>query len=412
MIQPAIPRLATPALRKLARGFPVVAITGPRQSGKTTLARETFPRKPYVSLEDPDERAFAAADTRGFLARFPRGAILDEVQRVPELFSYLQTLVDSRPAAGQFVLTGSQQFGLMGNITQTLAGRVGLIQLLPFSLGELPEASRKPSLASTLWRGLYPPLFARRVDPAQWYANYTMTYVERDVRQVAAIADLSQFQRFLKMCAARCGQILNLTSLGNDCGISHVTARAWLTVLEAGYIVFLLRPYHANFGKRLIKSPKLYFYDTGLASYLLDIRSAAQLETHPARGPLFETLIITEWLKHQYNLGLPANAFYWRDNVGDEIDLVVEEGRMLRAIEMKSGATIASDWTRTLSKWTTWAGERPVAPAVIYGGHQSMQRQNTPYVAWQDWPGYLAQSPRRQKTTGASRAQPKQNPLK
>ncbi|MBM3342069.1 MAG: ATP-binding protein [Betaproteobacteria bacterium] len=389
MAQPPIPRHAAPALRKLARGFPIVAITGPRQSGKTTLARETFPQKPYVSLEDPDERAFAASDARGFLARFPRGAILDEVQRAPALFSYLQTIVDSHPVAGRFVLTGSQQFGLVGNITQTLAGRVGLIQLLPFSLGELPAAHAKQSLPAALWRGLYPPLFSRRVDPAQWYANYNMTYVERDVRQIAAVSNLTRFQRFLKMCAARCGQILNLSSLGADCGISHVTARAWLTVLEAGYIVFLLQPYHANFGKRLIKSPKLYFYDTGLASYLLDIRNATQMETHAARGGLFESLIVAEWLKHRYNQGLAANAYFWRDNVGDEIDLVVEDGRKLRALEIKSGATIASDWTRTLAKWTGWAGTRGVAPAVVYGGHQSMQRQGTQYVAWRDWPKIL-----------------------
>ncbi len=384
----SIPRFAAPALRKLARGFPIVAITGPRQSGKTTLARETFPKKPYVSLEDPDERAFATADPRGFLARFAQGAILDEVQRVPALFSYLQTLVDNKPAAGRFVLTGSQQFGLMGNIAQTLAGRVGLIQLLPFSLGELAGTRQQP-LAATLLRGFYPPLFSRRVDAQHWYANYAMTYVERDVRQVAAISNLSLFQRFLKMCAARCGQTLNLSSLGNDCGISHVTARAWLTVLEAGYIVFLLPPYHVNFGKRLVKSPKLYFHDTGLACHLLDIRSAAQLETHSARGALFESMVVAEWLKHRYNQGLPGNAYFWRDNVGNEIDLVIENGQKLQPVEIKSGATIASDWTRTLNKWAGWAGERSVSPTVVYGGNQSMSRQGAQFVAWQDWSVFM-----------------------
>lgn len=400
---PVISREASSALRRLARGFPIVAVTGPRQSGKTTLTRETFPDKPYVSLEDPDERTFATSDPRGFLARFPRGAILDEAQRAPALFSYLQTLVDEHPGAGRYVLTGSQQFGLMGNITQTLAGRVGLIQLLPFSLGEVAESIRGLSLPATLWRGLYPPLFSRRVDPAQWYANYTMTYVERDVRQIAGISNLTQFQRFLKMCAARCGQILNLSSLGSDCGISHVTARAWLTVLEAGYVVFTLPPYHANFGKRLIKSPKLYFYDTGLAAYLLDIRNASQMETHPARGALFESLITAEWLKHRYNRGLAANAYFWRDNVGDEIDLVTEDGGELRAVEIKSGATIAGDWTRTLSKWVGWAGERSVSPLVVYGGSQSMQRQNAHFVAWRDWPERIAKRSRTVRKSPAAK---------
>jgi uncharacterized protein len=384
-----IARAATPTLRKLARGFPIVAITGPRQSGKTTLARGTFPKKPYISLEDPDERAFATADPRGFLARFAQGAILDEVQRVPALFSYLQTLVDDKPVAGRFVLTGSQQFGLMGNIAQTLAGRVGLVQLLPFSLNELAGTARPPSLAATLLKGFYPPLFSRRVDSQHWYANYAMTYVERDVRQIAAISNLSLFQRFLKMCAARCGQTLNLSSLGNDCGISHMTARAWLTVLETGYIVFLLPPYHVNFGKRLVKFPKLYFHDTGLACHLLDIRSASQMETHPARGALFESMVVTEWLKHRYNQGLSSNAFFWRDNIGNEIDLVIDSEQKLRPVEIKSGATIAKDWTRTLTKWAGWAGDRSATPAVVYGGNQSLLHQGAQFVAWRDWPAFL-----------------------
>ena len=382
-----IPRDASVSLRRLARGFPVVAVTGPRQSGKTTLVRATFPGKAYVSLEDPDERALALADPRAFLGRFARGAILDEVQRAPELFSYLQTRGDERRTAGQFVLTGSQQFGLMASITQSLAGRVGLLHLLPFALAELKAREKlDASLARVLFRGLYPPLYSRRVAPPQWYASYVETYVERDVRQVAAISDLTAFRRFLRMCAARCGGLLNLSGLANDCGISHVTARAWLTVLEASYIVHLLPPYHVNFGKRLVKTPKLYFYDTGLAAYLLDIRDARQLETHPARGALFESLLVCEWLKHRFNQALPANAFFWRDNVGNEIDLLLDHGRSLQPIEMKSGQTPSGDYFGPLRKWLGWAGPRARRPAVVYGGSRAMEVDGVRLLGWREWP--------------------------
>jgi len=382
-----LPRDATAALRRLARGFPVVAVTGPRQSGKTTLVRATFPGKVYVSLEDPDERALALEDPRAFLGRFARGAILDEVQRAPELFSYLQTRVDERRSAGQFVLTGSQQFGLMASITQSLAGRVGLLHLLPFALAELkPQGKLDASLSRVIFRGLYPPVVSRRVAPPQWYASYVSTYVERDVRQVAAISDVAAFRRFLRMCAARCGQLLNLSGLANDCGISHVTARAWLTVLEASYIVHLLPPYHVNFGKRLVKTPKLYFYDTGLASYLLDIRESRQLETHPARGALFESLMVSEWLKHRFNRALPTNAFFWRDNVGNEIDLLLDHGRSLQPVEMKSGQTPSGDYFAVLHKWLAWAGPRARRPAVVYGGSRSMELKGVRLLGWREWP--------------------------
>jgi predicted AAA+ superfamily ATPase len=382
-----LPRDASTALRRLARGFPVVAVTGPRQSGKTTLVRAAFPGKAYVSLEDPDERAFALEDPRAFLSRFARGAILDEVQRAPELFSYLQTRVDERRAAGQFVLTGSQQFGLMASITQSLAGRVGLLHLLPLALSELKAQGKlEASLPRVLFRGLYPALASRRVAPPLWYASYVATYVERDVRQVAAISDLALFRRFLRMCAGRCGQLLNLSSLANDCGISHVTARAWLTVLEASYIVHLLAPYHVNFGKRLVKTPKLYFHDTGLAAYLLDIREPRQLETHPARGALFESLLVSEWLKHRCNRALPANSFFWRDNTGNEIDLLLDHGRSLQPVEIKSGQTPGGDYFVALHKWLAWAGPRARRPTVVYGGDRSMDRDGVRLLGWREWP--------------------------
>lgn len=379
-----IPRAATQTLQHLAQGYPILAITGPRQSGKTTLAKATFAEKRYVSLEDPDERLFAAEDPRGFLARFPDGAILDEAQHCPELFSYLQTLVDNKRQMGQFVITGSQQFGLMSNISQTLAGRVGLVQVLPFSLSELQHAGIAVNqLDELLCRGLYPPLYDRDLDPAHWFSNYVMTYVERDVRQLIEVQNLSLFQRFLKMCAARTGQLLNLSSLSNDCGVSHTTVRKWLSVLEAGYIVFLLQPHHQNFGKRLVKTPKLYFHDTGLAAFLLGIRDPEHLSIHASRGALFENFVISELLKQRFNAGLPVNLYFWRNNIGDEIDVILEQGSKLQPIEIKSAQTIAPQFMSGLNKWMGIAGESALTPQLIYGGTESMTRNGVQIMSWQ-----------------------------
>lgn len=371
-------------LQGLARGYPVLAITGPRQSGKTTLARNTFADKPYVSLEDPDARAFAQEDPRGFLARFPEGAILDEAQRCPALFSYLQTRVDANRRMGEFVLTGSQQFGLLSTLTQSLAGRVGLVQLLPFSLQELQEGGAAVGCLDTLlWRGLYPPLYDRDVAPPQWFANYVMTYVERDVRQILEVQNLSLFQRFLKMCAARCGQLLNMSSLANDCGVSHKTVGAWLSVLEAGYVVFMLQPHHQNFGKRLVKTPKLYFHDTGLAAYLMGIRDAQHLAVHSARGALFENLVISELLKRRYNQGLASNLYFWRNNTGEEVDVVVELGDKLMPIEIKSGQTFNAEFLSGLHKWTRYAGDTALPAQLVYGGDEHMTRSAVAVHGWQ-----------------------------
>jgi uncharacterized protein len=386
-----VPRTAAPLLRKMARGFPVIAITGPRQSGKSTLAREVFSQHPYVTLEDLDTRRIALADPRRFLARFPQGAVLDEVQRAPELLSYLQSHVDASQRMGEFVVTGSQQFGLMDGINQSLAGRVGMLQLLPLSNAELLQsASANASLEDRMWRGGYPALHARLRDlqPPTWFASYIATYLERDVRQVLNISDLGLFQRFVLMCAARSGQLLNLNSLASDCGISQPTARQWLTVLQASYVITLLPPYHRNFGKRLVKTPKLYFLDTGVLCQLLRIADPLTLQTHALRGAIFETWVVTEVIKHRYNQGLSADVYFWRDNHGVELDLVFEDAGRLQAVEIKSGTTFSMDWLKTARRWTAMVGDDKshgaAQPIVVYGGKESFELADARVVAWRD----------------------------
>jgi hypothetical protein len=378
-----IPRAAARTLARLAKGYPVVAMTGPRQSGKTTLARSAFASKPYVSLEDPDQREFATSDPRGFLGNYPEGAVLDEVQRCPELFSYLQRIVDERRRAGLFVLTGSQQFGLLAKITQSLAGRIGLLHLLPFSLGELRRARRAPrKIELVLFRGLYPPLYDKRHDPSLWYANYALTYLERDVRQLINVRELGTFQRFIRMCAARTGQLLNLSGLASDCGITHNTAKAWVSVLEASYIVFLLQPYYRNLNKRLVKTPKLYFYDPGLAAWLLGIQAVEQLATHSMRGALFETWVVSELLKKRYNQALPANVYFWRDRAGNEVDVLCEDGDRVSPIEIKSGQTITEDHLSGLRRWIEFAGRVAVNPRLVYAGGSRHVRSGVEVLPW------------------------------
>ena len=384
-------RTAHERLLRLARGFPVVVVTGPRQSGKTTLARSAMAGHAYVSLEDPDVRRQVAADPRGFLAAHAAGVVLDEAQRVPELLSYLQTAVDADRRPGRYVVTGSQNLLLSQAVGQSLAGRAGFLELLPLSYTEGGTSFAALSLDELLLRGSYPALHTTDVAAADWHASYVASYLERDVRSISRIADLLQFQRFMRMMAARCGQLLNLNAVANDLGVAQTTARDWLTVLEATYVVFRLPPFHTNFGKRLVKTPKLYFHDTGLAAWLLGVRDAATLNTHPMRGALFENLCISDYVKHLRHSGGAGTPYFWRDNIGNEVDLLIEQGGVLQPVEFKSGATFQTDWLRGLHTWQRHAARaRQGPPLLVCGAPGNMQLQGVGVAHWRDALGVLA----------------------
>jgi uncharacterized protein len=367
-----IKREAENELRSLAAQFKAVAVTGPRQSGKTTLVRMSFPDKPYANLENPDTRRFAVEDPRGFLSNYPDGAILDEVQRAPELFSYLQQLLDEREANGQFILTGSNNFLLHESISQSLAGRVGYLFLLPLTLSEV-NASGYP-VDQLLIKGSYPALYHQDTDPGKYYANYVRTYVERDVRLLKNITDLYTFERFLRLCAGRTGQLLNMSSLASDTGVDVKTISSWIGVLEASFIVLRLQPFHENFNKRIVKMPKLYFYDTGLATALMGIENQLQVSTHPLRGSLFENLVIIDFLKRLYNQGKSNNLFFWRDNTGNEIDLLIRQNNTRYPVEIKSGQTVSEEFFKGISYWNKLTQGQ--GGYVVYGGDMIQKRSN------------------------------------
>jgi predicted AAA+ superfamily ATPase len=381
-----IPRQLSEKLIAVRKKYPVIFLTGPRQSGKTTLLNSIFNDLPYFSLEEPDVRQFALNDPRGFLSNMPRGAILDEVQRVPHLFSYLQTIVDKQPGV-HFVLSGSQNFLLSDQISQSLAGRTSVQKLLPLSFAEMKAANiGGASLDELLYNGAYPRLFDKKIDAIDFFPSYIETYIQRDVRQLKNIADLDRFVQFMSLCAGRNGQLLNLQSLANDAGVSPNTAKAWLSVLQASYIVFLLSPYHVNFNKRITKTPKLYFYDTGLAASLLGLRRQEDLANHHAKGALFENFAVVELLKQHWNQGFPMNAWFWQDHTGREIDLLVQDGTTFLAYEVKSGQTFNASFFNNLIYWQSLSGAKPEHCAVLYGGDQSLNTSNGRLIAWRDWP--------------------------
>lgn len=373
-------RLITPTLLRLSKLYPILGIIGPRQSGKTTLAKMLFNHLPYVSLENLDIRAQAQNDPRAFLEQYKAGAIFDEVQHVPELLSYLQEIVDASPEKGRYVLTGSQNFALNQHISQSLSGRIGMTTLLPLSLAEL---AMPMDVISSIFTGGYPGLHQLNMHPLDFYPSYIQTYIERDVRQLKNIENFGRFQTFLKLCAGRVGQIINLSSLAQDCGISHTTARQWLNILEASYLIFFLQPFHQNFNKRLIKMPKLYFYDTGLACTLLGLEKESQLKTHYLRGTLFENLVILEVLKQRLNQGLLPNIYFWRDRTGYEIDLLAEWGDTIHAMEIKSGATFQPEFTKNIQYFMKLAKEAPektVKGYLIYAGKQEGSFSNVELI--------------------------------
>ena len=372
-------REAEKTIRYLSGLYPVVAITGPRQSGKTTLVQAIFKDKKYVSLEDPDQNQFAREDPRTFLTQSSKGLVIDEIQRRPELFSYIQGIVDSHKKMGEFIITGSQQFGLVSQITQSLAGRAGLLELLPFSFLEIKHDL--DNLDEVLYKGFYPPLYDRPFRPRIWHEDYIKTYIERDVRNLVNVKDLSAFQKFLLLCAARVGQLVNHTKLSNDADVDVRTVKSWLSVLESSYIIFLLRPHFKNFSKKLVKSPKLYFYDSGLLCYLLGIGKEG-LPLSPYRGAIFESMIISECLKYNKNFRNGVNFYFWRDNKGVEINLLYEIDGEIFPMEIKSGKTLQSNFFKNLQLYRKYAGNLCRECFLIYGGDEAQTRQSCHIIPW------------------------------
>ncbi|MFV0268403.1 MAG: ATP-binding protein [Draconibacterium sp.] len=374
----------TKVLEEVDGKFPVITLTGPRQSGKTTLVKEFFRDLPYVSLEDIDIRNNALRDPRGFLSNFPNGAVLDEVQRTPELFSYIQGLVDEKRNI-RFVLTGSQNFQLLQSISQSLAGRTVLLKLLPFSLGELSNAGiRFNQYEEVLFKGMYPGIYDKEISSRLFYPSYTGTYIEKDVRQIKNIGDLNSFSRFIQLCAGRTGQILNMNSLAIDAGISVNTAKSWLSVLEASYIIYFLQPYHKNFNKRIIKSPKLYFYDTGLVCSLLGIENEMQVKNYYGKGALFENLIVNEFLKDKLHNGFSPRLYFWQNKTKQEVDLVVEEAGNVTAYEIKSAMTMNDEHFSNLKYWQKLSGAEPEKLNVIFGGESNFKTSAGNYISWKN----------------------------
>ena len=380
-----IARDIEPRLKSLAKQFPAMVLTGPRQSGKSTVCQKVFAHLPYVTLESPDVRAFASEDPRGFLKQFPKGAVLDEIQKSQQITSYLQEIIDREPVPGRWVLTGSHNLSVMESTSQSLAGRSAVAHLLPLSRDEVTGFARHPkTLNETLLTGGYPRILDRKLRPADWLASYVAAYLERDVRSISNVGDLVAFQRFVQLSAGRLAQLLNLSSLAGDCGVSQPTARAWSSVLEASFIAFRLPSYHGNISKRLIKMPKLHFYDAGLACWLLGIRDTAQLDVHPLRGAIFESWVVSEIIKQRFNRGEANGVYFFRDKAGLESDALVQGRKGLIIVEVKAGQTISSDWAASSQKITELFAKtkQGVSSVVVYGGAEEQRRNGVTYLPW------------------------------
>lgn len=370
-------RILASALTRLAKQYPVITLMGPRQSGKTTLCRMVFKDYAYVNLEDLEKRQLAIADPKGFLAQFnDKPVILDEIQRAPDLPSYIQVLVDEKNKSGHFILTGSQQFQIMHTLHQSLAGRTAILQLLPLAYAELYVRNTRLPLEDLLFRGFYPRIHDQSLDPTEAYSFYVSTYIERDLRQLMHVKDLNTFERFIKICAAHAGQLLNYSTISNDCGIDQKTVKSWLSLLEASYIVFFIKPHFKNFKKRLTKSSKLYFYDVGLLCYLLGFSKASHLKNHPLRGALFENFIVSEILKNRYNHVKSNNLYFFRDHVGNEIDLILDEGYLLKTIEIKSASTLNPSFFKMLEQYQSLNGAENTESYLVYGGSEKCVSRN------------------------------------
>jgi len=381
-----IPRKMEKALLQRAEFYPAVFVTGPRQSGKTTLLKHSFPGHRFVTLEDPDLRVYATDDPRGFLNSLGEKAIIDEAQNVPEIFSYLQGMIDSSSGTGKYILSGSQNFLLMERISQTLAGRVGILNLLPFSYGEISTATTLAAKTNDwIFTGGYPRIYDQNINPQIFYSDHTNTYVERDVRSLKSIVDINTFTRFIRLCAGRIGQLVNHSKLASDAGISAATARDWLSILEASYIAYFVQPYYKSTNRRLIKAPKLYFTDTGLACYLLGIRDSTQIEFHHLRGSLFENIIMNEYVKNQYNLGMQPNLYFWRDSNNTEVDMLFEKDNEITLAEIKASETLQSRSFRALTSVAEHLEVDPSKRFVIYDGPNHLSGEKGVVLPWRDF---------------------------
>lgn len=369
----------------LSKKIPVITITGPRQSGKTTLSRLTFPNYRYVNLEEPDKLDFALSDPIGFLKTYGNKIVIDEVQYAPKLFSYIQSIVDEKKSGVSYILTGSQNFLLHSKISQSLAGRVLIFNLLPLSIGELINSKKLPERISGLTvKGFYPRIYGTGVSYTEWYQSYIQTYLERDVRQIVNVGNINMFRKFLRICAGRCGQVLNLSSIGNDLGISYQTVKKWLSVLEQSFIIFLLQPYYENFNKRILKSPKLYFYDTGLVCSLLGINTPESYELHYLKGNIFESFVISELYKYKFNNGMSSEFYYWKDSNGNEIDCIVSDGINLKAIEIKAGETVKSDFFKNLYLWNNLNPKKNINLSLVHGSDENQLRGKIKVLGWKN----------------------------